>query len=1009
MQKHLFLLVFFCFALSLAQDLPENIARIHYQRPDGAYDGFNLHVWEDTTDEVTWESGLEIAGEDDYGVYWDVNLAEGAEQVGFIIHKGDEKDPGPDMFLELATMGSEVWIVSGSDTIYTERPDIATAPSGDLSKAKAHWVTPDLILWNLGTVVPGSSFALHVAPNAGLELTDTGISESETLPLELYEPGVPEEVLAKFPHLTGYTALILREGDAAEAKGLLKNQLVVSMTVGDKIVDATSLQIPGVLDFLYADAAYQETLGVSWEGDVPGLKLWGPTAQSVKLHVFDNAADETAQRVLEMQYDDTTGIWSVTGDSSWKNKYYLYEVMVYAPSTQKIETNIVTDPYSVALSMNSTKSQIVNLSDASLKPESWDSLQKAGVTPEDITVYELHIRDFSVNDPTVSEEQRGTYLAFANLNTRGMKHLRSLAEAGLTHLHLLPTFDIATINEDKTTWKSPGDLSEFPADSSQQQEAINAIRDEDAFNWGYDPYHYNVPEGSYAVDANNRVFEYRQMVQALNKIGLRVVTDVVYNHTNSSGQNDKSVLDKIVPGYYHRLNADGFVETSTCCQNTATEHRMMQKLMVDSVVLWAKEYKIDAFRFDLMGHHMVEDMKAVRAALDELTLEQDGVDGKGIYLYGEGWNFGEVANNARGINATQLNLAGSGIGTFSDRLRDAVRGGGPFDSGVTLLANQGFTSGLYYMPNNRVTASQDEQRERLLLASDQIRVGLAGNLADYEFMDSNGNFVKGSEVDYNGQPTGYTLDPQEHIVYTSKHDNQTFWDFSQYKLPESTDMATRVRAHNVGMSIVMLSQGVPFFQAGDDLLRSKSFDRNSYNSGDWFNRLDFGYTSNNFGIGLPMAGDNQENWQFMRPLLANEALQPSQSNILDASDFFQTFLRIRNSSELFRLETAEDIQSRLTFYNTGAEQIPGVIIMRLSDDVEGLEDLDSNNEEIVVMFNPTNRHQTVTVSELEGLDLHLHPLLQASSDNVVKGSAFYDATNQLSVPAFTTALFVDRE
>jgi pullulanase len=674
MQKHLFLLVFFCFALSLAQDLPENIARIHYQRPDGAYDGFNLHVWEDTTDEVTWESGLEIAGEDDYGVYWDVNLAEGAEQVGFIIHKGDEKDPGPDMFLELATMGSEVWIVSGSDTIYTERPDIATAPSGDLSKAKAHWVTPDLILWNLGTVVPGSSFALHVAPNAGLELTDTGISESETLPLELYEPGVPEEVLAKFPHLTGYTALILREGDAAEAKGLLKNQLVVSMTVGDKIVDATSLQIPGVLDFLYADAAYQETLGVSWEGDVPGLKLWGPTAQSVKLHVFDNAADETAQRVLEMQYDDTTGIWSVTGDSSWKNKYYLYEVMVYAPSTQKIETNIVTDPYSVALSMNSTKSQIVNLSDASLKPESWDSLQKAGVTPEDITVYELHIRDFSVNDPTVSEEQRGTYLAFANLNTRGMKHLRSLAEAGLTHLHLLPTFDIATINEDKTTWKSPGDLSEFPADSSQQQEAINAIRDEDAFNWGYDPYHYNVPEGSYAVDANNRVFEYRQMVQALNKIGLRVVTDVVYNHTNSSGQNDKSVLDKIVPGYYHRLNADGFVETSTCCQNTATEHRMMQKLMVDSVVLWAKEYKIDAFRFDLMGHHMVEDMKAVRAALDELTLEQDGVDGKGIYLYGEGWNFGEVANNARGINATQLNLAGSGIGTFSDRLRDAVRG-----------------------------------------------------------------------------------------------------------------------------------------------------------------------------------------------------------------------------------------------------------------------------------------------------------------------------------------------
>jgi pullulanase len=1114
MQKFLSLLVFFCFVFSFAQDLPENVARIHYQRLDGNYEGFTLHVWEDTTDEVTWESGLEIAGEDDYGVYFDVNLAEGAERVGFIIHKGDEKDPGPDMFLviaqhgrevwiksgdetiytapplgppaegtarihyyrpdgvydgfelhvwedadenvswedgldiagesdygvfwniklkpdaqkvgfiihkgdekdpgpdmflDLASRGNEVWIISGSDQIYSERPDIATAPSGDLSKAKAHWVTPDLILWNLGTVVPGASFALHVAPQAGLELSGDSITGSEVLPLQVFEGSIPEEVLAKFPHLAGYTALVLREGDAAEAKGLLKGQVVVSMTLGDKIVDATSLQIPGVLDALYADAAYQGTLGISWQDDIPSLSVWAPTAQSVKLHLFDNAADETAQQVLGLTYNDATGIWSITGNPDWKNKYYLYEVTVYAPSTQQIETNIVTDPYSVALSINSLKSQIVNLEDADLKPEGWDRLQKTGMTPEDITVYELHIRDFSVNDPTVPEEQRGTYLAFTNLNTRGMKHLRSLANAGLSHLHLLPTFDIATINEDKTTWKDPGDLTQFPPDSSKQQEAINAIRDEDAFNWGYDPYHYNVPEGSYAVAESKRVLEYRQMVQSLNKIGLRVVIDVVYNHTNASGQNDKSVLDKVVPGYYHRLNADGFVETSTCCQNTATEHAMMRKLMVDSVVLWAKEYKIDAFRFDLMGHHMVEDMKAVRAALDELTLGQDGVDGKGIYLYGEGWNFGEVANNARGINATQFNLGGLGIGTFNDRLRDAVRGGGPFDSGLSLITNQGFTSGLYYLPNDKVTASQDEQRERLLRLSDQIRVGLAGNLADYEFVDRTGDVVKGSEVDYNGQSAGYTLDPQEHIVYISKHDNQTFWDFSQYKLPEDTDMATRVRAHNVGMSIVLLSQGVPFFQAGDDLLRSKSFDRNSYNSGDWFNRLDFGYQHNNFGVGLPLASDNQENWQYMRPLLANPALQPKQRDILTAANFFETFLRIRQSSELFRLETARDIQARLTFYNTGLEQTPGVILMRLSDEVEGLEDLDPNHEEIVVMFNPTNQHQTVTVPELQGLELRLHPLLQESHDNVVKTSAFYEGSSQVSVPAFTTAVFVEPE
>jgi pullulanase len=1017
MHKYVFLLVIFCFVLATAQDsltntaLPENTARIHYQRPDGNYEGFTLHVWEDTADDVTWESGLEIAGEDDYGVYWDVNLVEGAELLGFIIHKGDEKDPGPDMFLDLATMGNQVWILSGNDQIFTSPPDGESVVRGDLGKARSHWLTPDLIAWQLepDVDISNATFSLHFAEDAGLELTETGVAGGETLPLEPYESGIPEEVLAKFPHLATYTAFVLREGDAAEAKGLLKGQLAISASVDRTIADATSVQIPGVLDVLYADAAYQEPLGVIWEGETPTLSVWAPTAQSVRLHLFDNATDETAQQVLEPTYDETTGIWSIIGNPDWKNKYYLYEVTVYAPSTRQIETNIVTDPYSVMLSMNSLKSQIVNLADADLKPENWDELQKAGVTPEDITVYELHIRDFSVNDPTVSEEQRGTYLAFTNLNTRGMKHLRSLADAGLSHLHLLPTFDIATINEDKTTWKDPGDLTQLPPDSSKQQEAINSIRDEDAFNWGYDPYHYNVPEGSYAVDENNRVLEFREMVEGLNKLGLRVVVDVVYNHTNASGQNDKSVLDKVVPGYYHRLNADGFVETSTCCQNTATEHLMMQKLMVDSVVLWAKEYKIDAFRFDLMGHHMVEDMQAVRAALDALTIEQDGVDGQGIYIYGEGWNFGEVANNARGVNATQLNLAGSGIGTFSDRLRDAVRGGGPFDSGVTLVANQGFTSGLYYMPNERVTASQDEQRERLLLAADQIRVGLAGNLADYEFTDRTGNVVKGSEVDYNGQPAGYTLDPQEHIVYISKHDNQTFWDFSQYKLPEETDIATRVRAHNVGMSIVLLSQGVPFFQAGDDLLRSKSFDRNSYNSGDWFNRLDFSYQTNNFGVGLPLASDNQDNWQFMRPLLATPDLQPKQRDILTSADFFTTFLQLRQSSELFRLETAQDIQARLTFYNTGVEQIPGVIVMRLSDSVEGLDDIDPNNEEVVVVFNPTNRHQTVTVSELSGLDLRLHPLLQESSDNVVKRSAFYDATNQLSVPAFTTAVFVEGE
>ena len=208
---------------------------------------------------------------------------------------------------------------------------------------------------------------------------------------------------------------------------------------------------------------------------------------------------------------------------------------------------------------------------------------------------------------------------------------------------------------------------------------MDEVRGKDGFNWGYDPLHYTAPDGSYATDpeGTRRTLEFREMVQGLNGAGLQVVMDVVYNHTAASGQDAKSVLDKVVPGYYHRLSATGAVETSTCCANTASEHAMMEKLMIDSVLTWAREYKVNGFRFDLMGHHSKQNMLNLRAALDRLTVRRDGVDGKAIYLYGEGWNFGEVADDARFEQATQANLGGTGIGSFSDRLRDAVRGGGP--------------------------------------------------------------------------------------------------------------------------------------------------------------------------------------------------------------------------------------------------------------------------------------------------------------------------------------------
>jgi pullulanase len=880
---------------------------------------------------------------------------------------------------------------------------VAAVP--DLRSAKAYWVTADTLAWDIGDIpVEGTTFRLYYAPEGNLEGNETGFAGGTSITLTYDEAGLSDEVLAKFPHLAGLATFKIGADDLDIVPGILRSQFGIAAVGEDgKAYDGTGIQIPGVLDDLYT---YDGPLGVTYDGDVPTLRLWAPTAQQVRLHLFDDSDPATESDVQNMTFDRGMGVWSITGEAGWTNKYYLYSVKVYAPSVQDIVTNLVTDPYSFSLSMNSTRSQIVNLDDASLKPEGWDDLTKPTLeAPEDIVLYELHVRDFSIRDETVPEDERGTFKAFSETESNGMQHLIALAQAGLTHIHLLPAFDIATINENKAEREEPDltELAALPSDSEEQQAILEPLRDLDGFNWGYDPLHYTVPEGSYSTnpDGTTRIVEFREMVQSLNQNGLRVVMDVVYNHTNSSGQGEKSVLDRIVPGYYHRLTNIGQVATSTCCANTATEHNMMEKLMIDSLITWATAYKIDAFRFDLMGHHMRTNMEHVRAALDALTIENSGVDGKAIYIYGEGWDFGEVQANARGTNATQLNMGGTGIGTFNDRLRDAVRGGSPFGD----RPFQGFITGLSLYSNGLTGGTEEEQRARLLLFEDQIRVGLAGNLRDYTFVSATGETVSGGDVLYNGSPAGYTLDPQEHIVYISAHDNETIWDIIQYKQLPDVTMGDLVRIQNLGSSIVMLSQGVPFFHAGDDMLRSKSMDRNSYNSGDWFNFLDFTFQSNNWGVGLPPVGDNGDNWPVMQPLLADPALKPAESDIIDAVTHFQEFLQIRKSSKLFRLETADDVQARLTFLNTGVDQIPGLIVMSLSDEVDG-DDLDPNYERIVVLFNAYQNEVSFTDESLAGLGLELHPVLANSADEIVQTSAFDADTGTFTIPARTAAVFV---
>ena len=862
-------------------------------------------------------------------------------------------------------------------------------------------MTADTLAWQ-AAFPEGSDVQLHYSPDASLVLGET-LSGGEAIPLTYDPDGLSDEVLDRFPHLAGYSAYHLREDELARVPDILKGQVALSaVDAGGQLLDATSIQIPGVLDELYR---YDGELGVIYEGETPSFKVWAPTAQEVTFHLFDDADPETSSTTYPMTFDPQTGVWSLTGEADWTYKYYLYEVVVFAPTTGRIEHNLVTDPYSVSLSMNSQRSQIVDLyHDAALAPSGWGEMLKPALdAPEDIVLYELHLRDFSANDATVPEALRGTYLAFTQQESDGMRHLRALAEAGLTHVHLLPVFDIASINENEAERVEPdaAQLASFPPDSDQQQAIISAIRDEDAFNWGYDPYHYNVPEGSYATDPNGtaRIVEFRQMVMGLNEAGLRVVMDVVYNHTNASGQNERSVLDRVVPGYYHRLDENGRVLTSTCCQNTATEHAMMEKLMIDSVVLWAKAYHVDGFRFDLMGHHMLDNMQRVRAALDALTLEKDGVDGEAIYLYGEGWDFGEVQNNARGVNASQLNLGGSGIGSFNDRIRDGARGGSPFGD----WQFQGFVNGLYTDPNGITAGTPDEQRAQLLHYEDWIRLGLAGNLKDYPLVDATGATVTGAELDYKGAPAGYTLDPQEQISYVEAHDNETLFDKIQYAAPLDTSTADRARMQWLGLDLVTFSQGIPFFHAGGEMLRSKSMDGNSYNSGDWFNRLDFTYQTNNWAVGLPP--DQQSKWPIIQPLLANPALQVSPEDIQNTVAHFQESLQIRKSSPLFRLRTGQEVLDRLVFHNMGPDQIPGLIVMSLSD-LETAEDLDPDHELVVVVFNATPDEVRFTADALAGLALELHPVQASSNDPIVQQSSFDAASGTFTVPARTTAVFV---
>lgn len=514
-------------------------------------------------------------------------------------------------------------------------------------------------------------------------------------------------------------------------------------------------------------------LGASYSKKATTFKVWSPNAASVRVNIFehgsDNEGDAGSIMSRAMSLDKTTGVWSVTINGDLLNKYYTYSV------THGKTTKETADVYAKACGVNGQRSMVVDLS--TTNPDGWKNDKHVLVQNQtDASVWEISVADFSSSESSgVSEANRGKYLAFTEEGTtvNGVQGASStcvdyLKKLGVKYVQIMPFYDFGSVDESKNIM--------------------------DQYNWGYDPVNYNCPEGSYSTNPKKgevRIKECKQMIQALHNAGIGVIMDVVYNHTYTSD----SWFQRTVPNYYYRMNNDGtFSNGSGCSNDTASEHLMFRKYMIDSVTYWASEYHIDGFRFDLMGLHDVTTMNSIRTALDNLY--EDG-SGSQILMYGEAWDMATNCDEGT-VLASQKNLKqlSDRIGAFDDTIRDAIKG------------STGGTDGAFVQEGSRRA---------------NLKTGIAGQ---------------------SDTTTGWANVPSQCVTYASCHDNLCLYD----KLVGSVYGADGkyrkryedlVAMNKLSAAIVITSQGIPFSLGGEEFCRSKDGDENSYASSRKENMLDW--------------------------------------------------------------------------------------------------------------------------------------------------------------------------
>jgi len=658
--------VFTCGLPAIASAIPATInLTVHYQRPGGDYQGWNLWIWKNLTsgaDVDVDSNGVTFTSADDFGKIATVKVdgMDKFENLGIIVRKGawDSKDMGDDRFISnIPENGNvEIWLRQGDPTIHYSIP-----------------TTP-------------------IPANPAIEFA------------KLYDSA---EFAAKYTY-TG------------------------------------------------------NDLGVTYTKASTKLRVWAPTAKAVSVVTYKEAdTPSSSGSLIKMTYD-TKGTWVATLKGDQNGTVFNYRVSV------NNTVNEAVDPYVRATTVNGLRGVIVNL-DAT-DPKGWNtSKPKFSGKPTDAVIYELHVRDLSM-DPSsgIPAKNKGKFLALTDLSTsnNGQKTgVAAIKDLGVTHVELLPIFDFATVNENIPT-----------------------------FNWGYDPQNYNVPEGSYSSDPKKptvRITEFKSAIMSLHKAGLRVNMDVVYNHVSNANTFSQNL---IVPGYFFRRDDNGNLTSGSGCGNdVASERPMVRKFIVDSVKYWATEYNLDGFRFDLMGLMDIETINEITAALKKIDPT--------ILVIGEGWNMGTLPADKR---ANQLNISKlPGVAHFNDQIRDGIKGS-VFDA-----ADNGFATGKFTAKMN-------------------VMAGIVGN-TDYS-----------TEI----MTKWTTTAPGQSVNYVESHDNMTLVDkiTASVKDAKPADIA---QLSQLAASIALLSQGMPFIQAGQEFLRSKGGDTNSYKSSDLVNSLKWGTQSAN--------------------------------------------------------------------------------------------------------------------------------------------------------------------